>query len=598
MRRIVEQERFYVVLSFLIIAVCGGVLVAFFMMRAAGTQLTEVANRRLESYRLADELRHNSDDLTRFMRTYIVTGDARYRRMYDLVLEIRNGEVARPLDYYRIYWDLVVADSEGNSTLQLEVDGYHHLIKKPRPDGVPAALQELMRRAKFSEAEFAKLQESQANLNKLILLEAKAMNTIIGGDESGRYLPRGATAQENARLFVHSQAYHAAKRDIMQPLDEFFVLMERRTAAEVAVAETALARTQSVFVTLVLLLFMIAASLVWLVRVRAMSQLGTSPEHLEKVMAVIAAGDLPDTPSAPLGGLLAQAHVTANRLRNLLQDKEHLEQQVHVRSAELRQVMHQLVQTQTLSALGSLVAGVAHELNTPLGNASVVASVLEDHVAALRRAHNENSLKRSTVDTFLNEAETACTLLRRNVERAATLIAAFKQVAVDQTSARRRSTDLWELVRDTLETLSPLYKRKPVTFEVDVPPGIVLDTYPGVLEQVFTNLVNNAVMHAMDGDRALRLWVSASANGNDSVRVEVRDDGLGMPAEVIEHAFDPFFTTKLGQGGSGLGLYLVHKLVCGTLGGSIELESAPGRGTTFRFELPMTAPLAAGDAHA
>ncbi|MES2297600.1 MAG: HAMP domain-containing sensor histidine kinase [Pseudomonadota bacterium] len=590
MRRIVEQERFYVVLSLLIAAVCIGALAAFYKMQAAGTQLTEVANRRLQSYRLADERRHNSDDLTRFMRTYLVTGDLRYKRMYDLVLAIRNGEVARPQDYYRIYWDLVVADSDGNSTLQLEVDGYHHLIVKPRPDGAPVALQELMRRAHFSAAEFAKLEESDANFSKLVALEADAMNTTRVVDARGHYLAPGPQQQETARQLVHSQAYHAAKRAVMQPLDEFFVLLERRTAAEVLVAQGALARTQIVFVLLIALLFSIAAYLVWQMRLRSMSQLGTTPEHLEAVMAGIAAGDMPEAPSAPVGGLLAQAHITAQRLRSLLDDKEQLEQQVHVRSAELRQVMHQLVQTQTLSALGSLVAGVAHELNTPLGNASVVASSLEEHVAALRVAFEDNAIRKSTMNSFLNDADTACSLLRRNVERAATLIAAFKQVAVDQTSARRRRVDLRALVADTLETLSPLYKRKPVRIEIDVALGIELDTYPGMLEQVLTNLVNNAVLHALDGERPLLIRVDGARCAHDSVRLVIRDDGLGMAPAIIEHVFDPFFTTKLGQGGSGLGLYLVHKLVCGTLGGVIELTSVPGAGSTFKIELPLVAP--------
>jgi PAS domain S-box-containing protein len=309
--------------------------------------------------------------------------------------------------------------------------------------------------------------------------------------------------------------------------------------------------------------------------------------------------------SSPAARLLDlfQARVAAELERVIAQeDLQHLADTLEHRvvertraleeaNASLSQAMEQLVQREKLASLGSLVAGVAHELNTPIGNALTVSTALNDIHRAFADALANGPLKRSALDRFIAENHDATALIERNLQRAATLISHFKQVAVDQASVRRRRFELGEMVADVLSTLSPRLKRSPHRVEVDIPRGIVLESYPGPLEQVLTNLIENSLVHAFAPGQAGRIRLSSTVEGG-RIRLRYEDDGRGIPTDVRHRVFDPFFTTRLGQGGSGLGLYLVYNLVHGRLGGSIELFDEPG-GACFIVELPAIAPSAA-----
>lgn len=277
--------------------------------------------------------------------------------------------------------------------------------------------------------------------------------------------------------------------------------------------------------------------------------------------------------------------------------REHLEELVEERTlalqqanAELRQAMTQLVQSEKLAALGNLVAGIAHELNTPLGNARVVASALGDQVREFAAVLESGALRRSQLGEFLQRVREAVDLLERNSARAADLIGHFKQVAVDQTSMRRRRFDLAQTVEEVLITLRPTFRRTEHRVEVTIPPDLELDSYPGALEQVIANLVGNSLEHGFPGVDSGRIRISAEPIDPARLRLSYADDGVGIAEEVIDRIFDPFFTTRLGQGGSGLGLYIVYSLVTGALGGTIAVASRPGQGTHFTLTLPRTGP--------
>ncbi|MFO1424846.1 MAG: response regulator [Candidatus Competibacteraceae bacterium] len=269
--------------------------------------------------------------------------------------------------------------------------------------------------------------------------------------------------------------------------------------------------------------------------------------------------------------------------------REHLEELVAERTAELRQAMNQLVQSEKLAALGQLVAGVAHELNTPLGNARVVAGSLGETLRKFAAAVESGALRRSQVEGFLNRSREAVDLLERNAARAADLIGHFKEVAVDQTSMRRRRFLLRQTVEELLATLQPQFKRTTHRVEVDIPPDIELDSYPGPLEQVLANLVSNSLAHGFVGREVGTIRVGAASLGPDRVQIDYADDGAGIPEALHSHIFEPFFTTKLGSGGSGLGLYIVYNLVTGVLGGTVRLRSQPGQGAAFDLVLPAVA---------
>lgn len=258
-------------------------------------------------------------------------------------------------------------------------------------------------------------------------------------------------------------------------------------------------------------------------------------------------------------------------------------------NASLSRAMEQLVQREKLASLGSLVAGVAHELNTPIGNALTVSTALSDIHREFATELANGTMRRSTLDRFVSENTEATALIERNLQRAATLISHFKQVAVDQASTRRRSFDLATLVDDVLSTLSPRLKRSPHRVELDIPAGLVMESYPGPLEQVLTNLIENSLIHAFAPGQAGVIRLSAEA-ADGRIRLRYGDDGQGIPAAVQHRVFDPFFTTRLGQGGSGLGLYLVYNLVHGRLGGTIHLQEGNGPGACFIVEMPAVAP--------
>jgi PAS domain S-box-containing protein len=259
---------------------------------------------------------------------------------------------------------------------------------------------------------------------------------------------------------------------------------------------------------------------------------------------------------------------------------------------QLRRTQGELVRRERLASLGSLVAGIAHELNTPLGSALLVATTLGDDLEELQAQLDRGELRRSVLEAFLAQQSGALALLVRNTRRAAELIGRFKQVAVDQTSEQRRRFELAEVVDEVLGTLQPRLRKTRHTIVVDIAPGLTMDSYPGPLGQVVTNLVMNAMIHGLAG-RAGEIRVSARELPRHQVELCVADDGVGIPSEHLPRIFDPFFTTKLGEGGSGLGLHIVYSLVERALGGRITAESVAGAGARFTVVMPAVAPRAA-----
>lgn len=298
------------------------------------------------------------------------------------------------------------------------------------------------------------------------------------------------------------------------------------------------------------------------------------------------------------------SYVLTTLLEVLIRHQNELEGTVARRTAdltrsnsELREALHvldhardELVRSEKLSSLGSLVAGVAHELNTPIGNATVAASTMRERIDEFGPKLDSGDLRRRDIDDLLAMCRNGSDLVLRSLERSRDLVASFKQVAVDQSSERRREFLLHEVIGDVLNTLRPSLAGKPWQVSSDTPPGITCDGYPGPLGQVVTNLVQNAIIHGFH-DREDGIVHIAVASEGDWLRIEVSDNGVGIPANVIGKIFDPFFTTRLGQGGSGLGLAICHNIVTSLLGGQIAVSSTRDTGTTFTLRLPRRAPL-------
>ncbi|MFZ6675220.1 PAS domain-containing sensor histidine kinase [Undibacterium sp. Xuan67W] len=256
----------------------------------------------------------------------------------------------------------------------------------------------------------------------------------------------------------------------------------------------------------------------------------------------------------------------------------------------LKMTMDQLVQSEKLAALGSLVAGIAHELNTPIGNSLTVASTQEELLRTIR-ANFETGIKRSELDKFFNELSLATEILMRNLGRAVNLVDSFKQVAVDRTSSQRRVFSLSDHIEKILVSLYPMINKSSCKIETDIDDDILLDSFPGALSQVVINLVENAMKHGFSTMDPGVIHIDAKKTGTGQVILQIQDNGNGISPEHIHRIFEPFFTTRLGQGGSGLGLHIVHNIVTDLLGGSIEVSSAGiDLGALFTLILPLTAP--------
>jgi len=255
----------------------------------------------------------------------------------------------------------------------------------------------------------------------------------------------------------------------------------------------------------------------------------------------------------------------------------------------LKQVQGKLVQSEKLASLASLVAAVAHELNTPIGNSVTVASTLRDSTIKLGREMGDGHLRKQQLISYLNDMEAGTTLLEKALLSAADLVSNFKRVAVDQGSENRRVFDLRAVLQDTLAILKPMLKKTPYEVVADLPEGVHMNSFPGALEQVINNLVNNAVQHGFAGREQGRMRLSARLAG-DQLRIEFSDDGRGMSADTLARIYDPFFTTALGQGGSGLGMHITYNLVTGPLGGEIEVQSRPDEGCRVLISIPLVAP--------
>jgi signal transduction histidine kinase len=261
--------------------------------------------------------------------------------------------------------------------------------------------------------------------------------------------------------------------------------------------------------------------------------------------------------------------------------------------AELRDAQKNLIQAEKLAALGGLVAGIAHEVNNPVGISLTVASSFARRCETFAAELRTPPLRRSSLDDFVATSHAAADQLVANLQRAGELIQSFKQVAVDRSHTERREFDLAEATDQIVASLRPVLRKVPLSLLVDVPPGVSMYSYPGSYGQVLTNLFLNTVVHAYPDGRAGTLSVGARAVGRDDVEITVADDGVGMAEEIRKRAFDPFFTTRRDHGGTGLGLHIIFNIVTQSLGGHLTMDSTPGRGTIFRIRIPRHARAAA-----
>ena len=454
------------------------------------------------------------------------------------------------------------------------------------------------------------------------LVDAQRLDTLLRGITSlrdfefaqvvaeGRVLassgrPPGADSME--RRYPLKYPYRGRMVDIGE-LAVAASLGEVRARAWERVGFILLANAAKTFLVALFIYFLVRRLIVRHVealaeRMRAVStgQLSRGPLRIDRVSGDRKGEDEIDQLIGSFNDMGARLSTAIGNLEKL---NEELETRVEARTGELLASNHglrsalktlqraqdELVRNEKLVGLGSLVAGVAHELNTPLGNSLTVATGLAERSKEFARLFREEPLRRSSLEDFVRETSTAADLLTRNLWQASNLIGRFKQAAVDQTSAQRRTFELSRAVHEALVLIGPRFKTTPHRIEVDIAPGITMDSFPGPLGQIVTNLAMNALMHAFPGVAAGVFTIRGEALDDGRVRLVFADNGTGIAPEHLPRVFDPFFTTRLGKGGSGLGLHLVYGIATRVLGGRIEIASRPGEGTVFTLELPLRAP--------
>jgi signal transduction histidine kinase len=252
----------------------------------------------------------------------------------------------------------------------------------------------------------------------------------------------------------------------------------------------------------------------------------------------------------------------------------------------LHQYQNQIVETEKMASLGQMVAGVAHEVNTPIGLGVTASTLMQDKLADIQTAFDEKKLTSSQLAKFMTESKENLGIIYRNLERAASLIRSFKQVAVDQSNENRRQFNMLQLMNEVLLSLRPNLKKTQHQVELVCDPTLEIDSKPGPVNQILINLIMNSLIHAFDQtDHGLiRIKVHVA---HSRCFVHYSDNGGGVPEHIKKRIFDPFVTTKRGEGGSGLGMHLVYNLVTQALNGKITLESSLGHGVDIMFDFPV-----------
>lgn len=253
-----------------------------------------------------------------------------------------------------------------------------------------------------------------------------------------------------------------------------------------------------------------------------------------------------------------------------------------------------LVRSERLATLGSAVSGITHELATPIGNAVVAASALEDAAKDLGAKMAAGTLRKSELDAFVGDARDHSALLMRSLDRARDLVQSFKRVSVDQASGRRRAFLLDECVADLVRTFKASKGHRRLAIETRIEPGIELQGYPGPLGQIVTNLLQNATLHGLAGRPDGRITIEGR-RADTGFELEVSDNGVGIPPGNLVRIFEPYFTTRGDEEGSGLGLSISRQLAANVLGGRLTVESTPGEGARFLLRAPLSAPLRRDD---
>lgn len=551
-------------MSVVLAALLAGLFIVLGLLVSVQGDMRDAEDRRSESVRLADDLRHSSDDLTRMARLYVSTGEPRYRDWFEEIVAIRNGSAPRPDRYDLVYWDLVGPDNV-----------------RPRGAGEPKALEDLMIAAGFTVEEFILLREAEARSNTLILIEDVAMDTVEGrfDDDTDRPVVDGVPDIKMARELMFGDEYMAHKKAIMEPINEFVTMIDLRTMREV----DALNDRGQRYGWIALIISAMAISITWVavtvVRRRVLAPLTI----LEASTAAISSGDFSkpveyasDDEFGDLVGAFNEMQRHLGETMGELDEKRHaLEDEVLARTLELRHTVGSLERSNRDLERMALVT--AHDLSEPLRKIVIFGERLADSARDDLDDRSRNYLDRMTSATVRMQALIDGLLA---FSRVATRAEPF--VWVDLSGiARGVASDLEMMISDTGAVV-----------EIGDLPSVWGE--PTLLRQLIQNLMSNGIkFHAPDSAPWVRIS-SDEASGHDNgqaialCQFVVEDHGIGIGPDDVESVFDLFthLHDRETYPGSGIGLSICRRIV-EHHGGTITIEANTPTGTRIAVTLPV-----------
>ena len=276
------------------------------------------------------------------------------------------------------------------------------------------------------------------------------------------------------------------------------------------------------------------------------------------------------------------------KVRKRTEEVERKNRELHDAFTHLQQTQQQLVETEKMASLAGLIAGVSHEINTPVGIGVTAVSNLHERIDEIMKHYRAEQMTKSEFEEFLGAAKQLSEMTMLNLDRASEQIKSFKQVAVDQSSEEKRTFVLYDYLQDILLSLKPKLKKTRHRILIECPEKLAITSYPGAISQIFTNLIMNSLIHGYNNDTSVEGTITITVETEEkALQIRYSDDGKGIGPDVLPRIFDPFFTTNRAQGGSGLGLHIIYNIVTRQLEGQVHCESEPGKGVTFTLSIPI-----------